>query len=166
MSSRSLLLLLSLSLGCVFTSRPQLPVGDDAATSDYDAAQPAADAAPRDASVSDSVVDVPVPDVPVATPDAGVADNGEFSDAGVPLDAPVSDCRAVPVDGGDGGDGEVRFVDSAGNPCTPPAGDASVGDATADAPTDGTTDSTTDASADATLDATVDASSDSAGTAG
>lgn len=134
-----LLLVPVLAFGCVFTSRPQLPVDDGGLTAD-DVPNIAADGFALDAPTpppfdadrtSDAVVfDSGIPPFSDASSDApGPAIDATASpDTSTSGDVPVetNDCHAV-VPSGDGGlDASVDagFVDSRGNPCDPTASDA------------------------------------------
>ena len=114
-----LLLLTAMGLGCVFTSRPQLPIIDGA--TEFDATFDAP-------TVTDDVLAPPVdadraPDVP-APFDA----SAPFSDAGASSDMTIESdqCRA-PARGPDAGDADdAGFFNSRGEPCDPTTYDASV----------------------------------------
>lgn len=146
-----LLLVPVLAFGCVFTSRPQLPIDDGGGASVDDAPNIGVDALFLDAptpppSDADRTADVVVFDAGIPTSNDAAADAPAPAidataspDVSTPVDGSTetNDCRAV-VRSGDGGldaSDDAGFVDSRGNPCDPAAADAGrdatgAGDAT------------------------------------
>lgn len=144
--------------GCVFTSRPMIPLDENSADAGGSADSSVTGGGDGGMRGSDTgaALDVWVPppsDAAVPAADAGVAaDGGGSIDAG---GTQLDNCYPVEADGGDGG-----FQTADGRPCDPAAVDAGeVSDASADV-TDANTD-VTDAHGDAG-DAHDDASVDDA----
>lgn len=132
--------------GCVFTSRPMIPLDENSAdaggSADSSVTGGGGDGGMR-GSDTGGAFDVWVPppsDAAVPAADAGgAADTGAVAtpDAGGPQ---PDDCYAVEADGGDGG-----FQTMDGRPCDPAAVDAGeASDASADASADDVTDAHTD----------------------
>lgn len=147
------LLAVALTTACVFTSRPQLPIGEDAGAdaggTTYDVASdasvpPLSDAATlRDVIAPPDVATPDAPSFPDASADASPVVDVSSSDVGA-----TDDCRFVAADAVDGGvpDGAVvrdggYFANAHGEPCDPMAtptdgGAHDAGAETGDVPVD------------------------------